>query len=152
VITIRQAVLGDCVELAMTMRQADVDEVRASHGHGPMRALLRSLEVSNEAWTAETEDGRIVAMFGVAVVNVLTGCGSVWALTSDAVGAHPKEFYKGSRGVVKQLLTRYSVLTNAISTKNVRALRWAHRIGFKIGEAEPIGIAGQLFHRIQIGG
>jgi hypothetical protein len=148
-IVIRQVLPGDGIQLAATMRQSDRDEILASHGFDPEGGVKRSIALSTDVWTGARGE-EVLAVFGVAVLNALSGHGTVWALTSTVVDRYPVEFYRASRKVVTELRARYSLLTNAISCENKRALRWARRIGFTIGDPVPIGLAGQLFRRIYL--
>ena len=150
-ISIHKATALDAFYLGYAMREEDRAEVKASGGYTPEAAALRSIQASTEAWAAEW-DGEIVACWGVVELNPLTRYGVVWALTGKLVEAHPKLFYKGSKEVVRDLRTRYSLLVNAVDARYARALRWVERLGFEVGESRSYGVEGRPFHPIALKG
>lgn len=129
------------------MRQADRDEVAASHGITPAKALALSLRKSSRAWTI-IADGRPIAMFGVGDVNILAGVGSPWLLGTDDVRRIMIPFLRGGGYWVGQLLEGYSVLRNCVDDRNTLSIRWLRWLGFKMGE--PVAFRGQLFRLFEM--
>lgn len=134
--------------VAHSMRQADIDEVLASCGHEPLRALWESIRISEASWTLML-DGQPAAILGTVPCP---GGAIVWMLTSTLVERHPIAFLRLSRYVVEALLARYGALVNAIDARYETAIRWAKWLGFTVYPPEPFGVAGLPFCRIEIGG
>jgi hypothetical protein len=150
-IEIKKATFRDADELAPIMRKEDMAEVAAADGFTAQDALETALGMSKEAWTARVH-GEVMAIFGVADMNVLTGYAVPWALTSPVVDRYPKEFYYHSKRVVRIWRSRYAFLFNMIDARYEKALRWAKKIGFEVGEPQPFGKAGLPFCLITMRG
>jgi hypothetical protein len=138
--------------LAPRMRLADRLEVEATGGYTPLEALLFSLERSEVA-RAALFDGEVACMWGVAPLRrsaVLGRVGVAWLLTSDLVERHPRAFWRGCRAELPRLLARFDVLTNAMDCRNLVALRWGWRIGFRFARPETFGVEGLPFSRFSI--
>jgi hypothetical protein len=135
------------VELAPRMRAADLAEVRASNGCGPLEALLEALHHSEIARTA-LFDGRVACMWGVEHVrwSIFSGrVGAAWLLTSDLVEKHPRTFWRGCKEELPKLLRSYDMLINAIDARHAMALRWARHLSFELNEEEAYGLEGRPF-------
>lgn len=137
------------------MRQADVDEVRASDAMEPLQALRMSLDNSEGAATFLV-DGRVAAIFGVVALRAdFLGeplAGQVWMLTSTEVDRHPILFAKTSKIVVRMLAERYGLLLNSVDARYGAALKWAAWVGFTVFKPEPLGVNGELFCPIEMRG
>jgi hypothetical protein len=134
--------------LGINMRDSDAAEVWASSGFLPVEAVEMSIKLSAKSW-AMTIDGEVAAVFGVADGSLLDGVAYPWALTSDLVDRHPREFYLASVAVLDYFRSLYPILVNAIDTRNKKSLRWARRVGFKVAaEPTPMGVRGGMFHPI----
>jgi hypothetical protein len=145
------ATAAHAIKLGCNMRQADVNEVWASHRHTPVTAVQSAIAQSDYAWTM-TIDGEVAACFGIVASNIISGIGSPWALTADIVDRYPREFYEASTRVLSYFRLLYPTLFNAIHSRNTRSLQWARRVGFTVSEiAMPFGYNGELFHPILMG-
>jgi hypothetical protein len=138
-------------ELAANMRPDDVQEVRRSHGHSPLEAVLHAMEESDFS-VALLIDGQVAAVAGVAPFEK-TGfldddVGCAWMLTSHVVNRKPKAFLRACEAGVDAFLKRYPVLANAVDAKYARALKWAEWLGFDVRAAVHHGPEGALFHPI----
>ena len=148
-LTVRDANLWDAIELAGTMRQADRDELDAgTPGRDPLEALEDGLAISAECKVALTEDGKVVAIWGVvpglpSVLGPRLGIG--WLLTSDQVDLYPLAFFQETKAQLRELLDRWDGLVNAIWAGHEKALRWARHLGFRVCPAEPAA-SGAPFH------
>jgi hypothetical protein len=139
--------------MAPYMRAHDRDEVLASGGYTPLGALEDSILMSGgNTWTV-LADGEILAVWGVVEICAMTGDGVVWALTSDAVDHHRKEFYKASQDVVRMLKKHFRLLTNMIDARYGSAIKWVKKLGFEVDD-NPVafGASGLPFHRIFLRG
>lgn len=135
--------------IACRMREADRQEVMASSGSTPHRALMFSLEKSPLAWTA-VFDGQPEVMFGVGDLNILTSTGAPWLLGTDAVDRHFRLFLRQSVDWREKLLGRYSVLRNFVDDRNEVSKRWLSWLGFSLSDPMPIGINGEMFRLFEM--
>lgn len=141
-------------EMAPRMREADAREVLAHSGRSPLSALQQAVACSDIA-KAALFDGQVAALFGVATLqleSVLLGprIGSIWMLTSDLVERYPKAFHRAARRELDALhASGWPLLVNAIDARHEQALRWARRIGFRVGDPIPYGVEKLPFHPIR---
>jgi len=136
--------------LANNMAQADRDEVQASGGHGPYRALADSLERSAAAWTGMVND-EPVRMFGVTPIDILTGIGSPWLLGTDQVKRYGYTFLKLNKKYVPKMLELFPRLVNYVDARHEVAIRWLKWLGFEM-DSEPVayGVWGMPFYRFEM--
>jgi hypothetical protein len=134
--------------IAARMRTEDKAEILASGGYQPEQALRESLAASEFARTAFV-DGEPLAMFGVAMSGDVA---IPWLLTTDAVCRHPFLFWKASKVVLRELREAYPTMVQFIDARYASAMTWARRLGFAVGEPQPFGVEGRMFHPIVIGG
>lgn len=131
--------------VAARMRAEDRAEVLASGLYRPAQALRASLRASEFARTAFI--GReVLAMLGVAKADDVVAV--PWMLTTDAVEQHPMAFWRACKAGLAQMRELYPVMAQAIDARHGRALSWAKRLGFIVGDAAPFGRAGLQFHPI----
>lgn len=151
---------ADIVELAQRMRAADAAEVHAYRAEAgvPRGAdvlwdeVAASVDCSAEV-SAIRFDGELVGIYGVRPVaeSIATGrTGVAWLLTTDTVDRYPVTFWRESRRVVQDMLSRWDVLVNAIDARYAAAIRWAARLGFSVAPPAPLG--AHSFSRITLRG
>ena len=116
----------DIAELALTMRQEDVQEVFHSSGGSPLGALVRGAEASCELFTIVKED-RVVAIFGLVGTKGVSG--SPWMLGTEEL---PKcrSLLRDCRKIVARYLRDYKYLTNACWSANDVHIEWIKWLGF----------------------
>lgn len=149
-----EACLSDARDLAPRLREADRRELQAAHNrHMTLQGILeRSIAGSSLCWAAE-EDGRVVMLFGVAGLSLLSGvprAGSVgvpWMVGSDELRHHGKTLVSRGRYYVGKMHEEYAFLMNHVDARNSPSKRWLRRIGFVLYPAEPYGPKGLPFHR-----
>lgn len=149
---VRDACLWDAIELAATMRQKDRDELAAgTPDREAMEALEDGLAISAEAKVAITEEGKVMAIWGVVPAESVLGprYGIGWLLTSGEVDRFPLAFFRETKAQLRDLLERWDGLTNAIWSGHEKALRWAARLGFQIFPAE-LAPTGARFHAFYV--
>ena len=135
-------------DLASHMRQADRDEVWASHRATPLEALTRSVQRSGGiCWSVERPN-RVVAIFGCAVVSLLGETGTPWLLGSDEIADIRITFLRYSKRIVANLSRSFALLENWIDVRNTLHLDWARWVGFKVDPPAPYGIDRLPFCRI----
>lgn len=147
---VRPASAADIPVLAARMRQADRDEVMASHGHDPESALRSSLAASTMAWTGWIND-EPACMFGVGPISVLAGRGAPWMLGTDLIDHWPRLFLRRSRGCVQRMLAVYPYLENFADERNVKTLAWLRWLGFRLAGAAVTLPSGARFRHFEMG-
>ncbi len=120
----------DIADVASRMRQADIDEVEASHGTTPLWALNMSVHHSEEPWTIWA-GGERVALFGVVPTSLVMGVGLVWLLGTDAIAELYRPFLRFSRPVIEELSRGYRMIYNDVDNRNLVSARWLKWCGFK---------------------
>ena len=128
--------------IAAVMRQADRDEIRAASGRSPLSALSCSFRKSRHAWVVLI-DGQPEVIFGVGDLNILAGVGAPWLLGSDTIWQNRREFMRGSRQVLDQMLGMYSTLRNVVDCRNSASIRWLGWLGFRF--SQPFDLRGHPF-------
>jgi len=134
------------------MRTADIAEVLALKGIGPERALVDSIVLSRESWTAWF-DGEVACMFGIRdhpLSTVALRIGIPWLLTGVVIERYPVAFVRGSRAVLAHFLESYDLLVQEVDGRYCRALRWLERAGFAVYPARPLGVEGRPFHQVAL--
>lgn len=134
---IRPTIASDLVDLAPRLRDADLLEIEALAGLGPLEALSVGLFHSTSCMTGVGEGGSIVAIFGVAPLK--HGVGSVWLLTAPEVVEYRREILTTGRKWLDEQNALYPVLTNWVTESNDVHLRLIKHLGFKLGETITIG-------------
>lgn len=146
---------GDVLQLATTMRAADLLEIHATGASSARDCLVRSVEGSVVCWAVRF-NGKTAALFGVRQLTPGTALtrpsGIVWALTGAEVDRHPMTFFRTSQDLLAILLERFDLLANWIDARYSGALRWAEALGFSLDDAEPHGLHGELFRYAHIRG
>ena len=136
--------------IADNMRQADVDEVTAASGATPLQAITSGVEISAFSSVAVI-NGDIVAIMGVVKNSALSDNGVPWLLGTEDIVKHYREFLGASPSVLNAMMNICPNLMNHVHAKNKISVRWLKWLGFKIEEAGPFGINGELFHKFTIG-
>ncbi len=140
--TLLPATEADALELAPLLRAPDRAEVIAL-GVEPAAALVESVSRAREAWTARTEDGRIICMAGVNPASLIGQIGIPWLLGSELVSAHRRAFMVETRRQVARWQAMFPILRNVVDARYAEAIRWLRWLGFEVGE--PVPIAHGLF-------
>lgn len=131
------------------MRQADVDEVWASHHKTPLESLL-------EGWNAPgysvivTINDEPCAMLGVTLCDVLSGNGIPWLLGTENALKYKRYFITLVPAVIDEMLDICPNLYNYVHIKNVTSIKWLKYIGFTFDEPIPYGCEKELFHKFYI--
>ena len=134
-------------ELAETMRWDDTAEVWASAHYTPWEALVASIRLTDETYTA-LADGWVLCIFGVGKATIMSDQGAPWMLSSVFVEQHMRTWARGSRVAMSYLINNSGVdhLKNYVDARYTVAVRWLAWLGFKIHPAEPFGIDQLPFH------
>jgi hypothetical protein len=136
--------------ISKNMRKADVEEVAAAGGKGPVRALSGSLERSAVAWTGMIDD-RPVCMFGVSPIDILGGIGSPWLLGTDEIERCAVSFLRLNKRYVAQMLDLFPHLVNFVDARNKLSIKWLKWLGFRFDpEPVPYGIWDMDFYKFEM--
>jgi hypothetical protein len=94
--------------------------------------------------TALDPDGRPLAMFGVAPIDVIGGLGMPWFLGRDEVFDYGRDLMTRGPGIIAEWLKTFPVMENIVSRENVKAIRLLRKWGAEIG-SDPISRQGLEF-------
>lgn len=144
----REARIEDVRFLAPRLREADVNEVLALGFRNSLAALEASFYSSDAVFTGLI-DGVPAMMFGVGA-PLFAESGTVWALGTDTLTAHPREMLVYGRRKIRELLEEFPVLENWCDARYHAAHRWLKRLGFTLSDPEPHGPHGEEFVKISI--
>ncbi len=127
-LTYRRPTADDIAFVADHMRQDDVLEVAASHGHSPMNALVYAVTASDRCYTA-VHDGIPLCIFGYARYENAAG---VWLLGTDHL-VSPKSrrvFLRESRRITDRWVGKFNLIFNFVDAKAATTRRWLRWLGF----------------------
>lgn len=129
---------------SMTLRKADIEELRASTGiQDAWLALKYSVEHSTE-WTEigyYPDTGEVITVFGLSSHEDI---GVPWMIGSPSMLKHKKLLMRYSVKIIKEMLTQFRVLANYVDSRNEVHIRWLKHMGF-IFEGNPFTINGVPF-------
>ena len=146
----RPAVPADAALLAPLLRVTEQDEVRATH-RDVEHAILTSIQASALAVVTYI-DGEPAGIWGVSELSLLGDLVMPWALATDVADRKPKAFYRECKKIVKGLRQNHRNLINYVDGRHEKALRWAERIGFTVGDPVFFGNERRPFYKISMGG
>lgn len=135
--------------IAADMRQADVDEVWASHHHTPVEALMKSWKASDRSVVVTVNDEPCV-MIGLVIHDILSGTGSPWLLGTENALKYKRHFLTQVPDVIEEMLTICPRLVNYVHTENKVSIKWLKWIGFIVEEPLPYGCDDALFHKFTL--
>ena len=151
VITIEEATLSHAAYIAAHMRESDIMEVQASHGHSPLEASTQSIMVSRFAFCGMVA-GRPAYLFGMRDGTVFNNTGYVWGLGTDEVLKHRKTFWPACRNFISFCRGHVSMLENYVDCRNTMSIAWLRRLGFQFDEPAPYGVSELPFMRFWMNG
>ena len=146
-LTFRHTSIDDVAHIGENMRQADREEVMASHGHIPMQSLLLGMRRSDQTITAVSPDGVPLVIFGVANKSLLTDVGVPWLLGCDEALKYRRHFMIDVAKVLEIMLEKYSMLENYVHVRNRVSVNWLKRMGFKMDDPVLFINSGEYFMR-----
>lgn len=142
--TLEDATEAHVDELAPNLRNMDAAEV-AAHGLSPRDALLNSMKHS-DAPKAVIVDGKVIAIFGIAKMTLLSDEAVPWMLGSHEIPNHAKAFLRFGRAWIAEVRKQHPVLIGHVDVRYTQAIRWLEWLGFTIEPAIPVGPKKMLFH------
>lgn len=135
--------------IANDMRQADTDEVWASHHHTPIEALTYAWKTSEYA-VIVTVNNEPCVMIGLVIRDILSGIGVPWLLGTENALKYKRHFITQVPAVINEMLGVCPNLYNYVHVKNKISIGWLKRIGFTIDEPSPYGCDNELFHKFHL--
>jgi len=132
---VRPAILADAIQLAPKMRIADREEIRASNGSSPLKALVVPFTYKKgRSYTIiGTAKEGVIGMFGVAPTKD-PEYGIAWLLSSEDLFKHTKQFIKECPYWVSQMSEGYTYIYNWVDRRNWKSLKWLQFLGFEAKE------------------
>jgi len=118
--------------VSLRLRDEDVHELWALGRVAPKEAVVRSVQMSTEAYVVMADDEPI-AVFGV-YIPVLGRTGVPWFLGTREVDRHARAYVRMGRRYIAHLLDRCDVLMNMASAESTTSLRFLSAMGFDIHE------------------
>jgi hypothetical protein len=137
--------------IAADMRQADAEEVWASHHHTPLQSLMGGWETSDVSTVAMC-DGEPLVMIGLVKRDILSGSGVIWMLGANRSLKHKKEFFRQTKPIINEMLTICPRLCNMVHSKNTISIVWLRWLGFTIDDPIQHGPDDELFHKFHLEG
>lgn len=126
-----EATVSDAKELANSLRNEDRHELELWSSRSAEDELIASINGSDFALSAYSEDGTLLSLFGVDCRAGM--CGNAWMLSGKGVERWKKSFLQGSRVALDECLKRSSRARILIAYTDIgykRALRWMEWLGF----------------------
>jgi hypothetical protein len=149
-IIIREPEPGDTEALAAFMRQADHDEVVASHGPDVLATLDHALRISTHALTVLDAKGCLACVMGTAPINMAAGIGCPWMLGTYVLDRLPRTLMRVSRRYFDEVARVYPVLENYVDVRNTASIRLLAWLGCSFDEPQPYGVSGLPFMRFEL--
>lgn len=150
-VEIREATLEDARAIAATVRDADRDEIWASHMMTPLQAMEYGLRHSSLARTGFA-DGVPVCMWGVVDESLILSVGIPWMITAAPLDQNhvAMAFLRRCRGAMREFWDGFETLINYVDARNARAIRWLRFMGFALQDPTPYGAFRLPFHRFEM--
>ena len=151
-ISIREVEPDDTFILRCFMRDADREEIIASHGPDVQHTLDRSVAISTHCLTVLNDGGGLACIMGVAPISMVSGHGAPWMLGTTALDALPRTLARVSRRYFREVAQVYPVLENYVDVRNTASVRLLEWLGCSFGEPQPYGVMGLPFMRFEWSG
>lgn len=126
----RTATPADVMELAENMREADIEEVRATIGLGPLEAVSVGFMQSDDPRALFNPEGELVGIVGIVPI-VPNSSGSIWFLSTPALEKGYGTVFKWALEWLDEQQALYPVLHNVVAESNVVHRRLLKHLGFK---------------------
>lgn len=144
-IEIRKPTDRDIRILVENLRPADKEEMKAYFNDNFQWQIKMSVKYSRDAW-AVIVNGKLLFICGVGLTSMIGNVGCPWLLGTVFIQNFKKEFLKQVQNIFAEMKENYGILENHVHAANSSAVNFLKHLGFKIGDAEPYGANGELFH------
>lgn len=149
-IVIREVEPDDTFILRCFMRDADREEVIASHGPDVQDTLDRAVAASTHCLTVLNDGGGLACIMGVAPISMACGHGAPWMLGTSALDTLPRTLTRVSRRYFDEVAQVYPVLENYVDVRNTASIKLLTWLGFSFDAPQPYGVAGLPFMRFEM--
>ena len=145
---VREAVLSDALELAPKMRKLDRQEIQASHGVTPLKALVLpfTYEKHKTFTILGTEQEGVIGMFGSTPSEQDPQYGVAWLLSSEQLFNHTRQFLRECPKWIKEMGQDYKYLYNYVDVRNEVGNKWLKFLGFNLIDTVNYGYEKKLFN------
>jgi len=123
--------LEDCEELMKNLRDFSKDDLLIAAGDG--EEGLRSAVAGSRYVYTGCVDGRVALIYGVRVINILSGHVYLWMMTTKLVEEYWVTFSRAACVYACDLLGEYSQVTAICPLRNKKSAKWLEFIGFVPG-------------------
>lgn len=131
--------------LVENLREADLDEIRATTVMAPREAVQWTVGSSSVAWLILDSTGLPIGIMGAAP-GLLPGVGVPWLVGTDGLEKEPLSILRQTKGHVDEIHELFPVLTNFVDARNDTSLDWLLWAGFRLLDANTHhGPEGRLF-------
>lgn len=144
-VEIRKPTDRDIRILVENLRDSDKEEMKAYFNEDYTWQIKTSVKYSSDAWSVIV-NGKLLFICGVGLTSMIGSVGCPWLLGTTFIQDNKKEFFKQAQLILAEMKESYSVLENHVHAKNSAAVLFLRHLGFKLGEPEPYGANGDLFH------
>ncbi len=145
---VRRPTAADIDFLVDNIREDDLAEVKAMGGK-TVRQCLNETDLENTSWVWE-HDGKVMCIFGVNPVENSDRVGAIWMLATKFFDDHFMIFASACKPILMDILKGFRYVFNYVYVENSKSIKWLSWLGFKIRQAEPIGVNGANFHRFEM--
>lgn len=144
---IRKPTNEDVQYIVDNIRAEDEIECLSLSGSTIREALDNTPDLlkNSQVWVVEN---KVVCIFGVNPCG--DGTGVVWLLATNDFDKYNKLFAVKCLSVFKKVIKDYNYLVNYVYSKNTTSIKWLEWLGFKIYDAQPVGIKGANFHKFDM--
>lgn len=139
------------LEIWPHLRSSDLYEITAMTPLPVSEALVKAVHESRVAWTWLV-DGRVVCLFGVAAISLVSGSGSPWLVATPELERHRLWFLRHCRQYIEKMRHMFPLLWNCTAANNPECMRWLQWLGFNVKEPEPMGRFNRPFRRFEMEG
>ena len=143
-VIVRRSVEEDIDSLKNRLKESDIQEIRASHGHTPEEALRISFEESALCLTIE-DNGIVLGMFGVTPYYFLSNRGIIWLLSSEELFYRKYRFLRHSKYFIELFLEMYPYLENYVDLRNHKSIKWLEMCGAVLSDPMHYGVEKMPF-------
>lgn len=129
-IVARPSILEDIYRMAPRLRKEDIDELEAMGADSIEDALMNGFLSPDGCFTAVSEDGEPVFMFGTAPhpLDEMVGC--IWMLGTPDIEKCRIQFLRSCKQYIEDFHNKYPVLMNYTDARNDVHHRWLKWCGF----------------------
>lgn len=130
-------------DLEKNIRDIDRREIEGL-GFSTRQGVEISIYETCPVYVARTaEGGRLIACWGLQVLEFkgkekTTYSYIIWALGTDELTHHKKDFIKESTALINRWVELYGTLENTVATFNKNAIRWLKWLGAEFSEPHKI--------------